>query len=181
MPLHAYEVGKLYNPNRTDWPQTPQYNYRGGEHELTLFYESPTRQEIRSAKKSPLHLALVVEQPLIILLFHAKGLTSSWSPAPYSWHMIPEDQRTTPPTLSESERPILHLLLVRADGGQLLAQRVLSFPPDFGQILHSAIRDQAERPWDPGEYQSRVNQLFAQYPDDRDLLDLAVARGQAGT
>lgn len=179
--LHTYTVGDLYHPDRTDWPETPQYNFRGGQHELVLFYRNPSRPEIRGARKSPLDLALVVELPLILLLFRAPKLTRGWSDAPFSWHLVGEDERSLPPDLVGEQRPLLHLILVRANGGQLLAQRALTLPPDFAQALHGAIREQASIPWNRNQYLSRLDQLYAQYPRTDDLLKLAVARGRAGT
>ena len=48
---HRLEVGKPYHPDRKMWPQTPQFNYRGGECELVLFFDQPTPAEVRAVKE----------------------------------------------------------------------------------------------------------------------------------
>jgi hypothetical protein len=35
--LHAYEVGKPYDPRRRSWPEGADYNFREGAHELRIF------------------------------------------------------------------------------------------------------------------------------------------------
>lgn len=45
-PLHRYEVGTLYDPPRTSWPEQIEYNWRGRGHELRLFFPGLRRDEI---------------------------------------------------------------------------------------------------------------------------------------
>lgn len=49
--MHAYEVGQLYHPSLRSWPETPQYNYRSGEHELVLFLASPSLREVEDVRE----------------------------------------------------------------------------------------------------------------------------------
>lgn len=55
---HLYEVGKLYSPNRTKWPENVEYNHRGGAHELRLFYPGPTTKEVSDVQSGQVRLAL---------------------------------------------------------------------------------------------------------------------------
>lgn len=48
--MHRYEVGQPYHPSRRAWPEGAQYNYRQGQHELVLFFQSPTTREIEAVR-----------------------------------------------------------------------------------------------------------------------------------
>jgi len=57
-------------------------------------------------------------------LFHSDAL--------YSWHLVPEGQRSLPPAAESAQtRALLHVILVDADMGIVLAVRMVSFSPDF--------------------------------------------------
>lgn len=160
--MHLYEVGKLYT-DRTHWPEGAQYNYRGGEHELVLFFNRPTAKEIHSIGKERAEFALFVERQLIILLYRF-GTGLDWSDAPYSIHLVPHEQRTIPPDVEAGMRALLHIVLVDASNGIIRVLRVISLSPEFTQALHHAIQEQADMPFTRHVYNGQLESLFARYP-----------------
>lgn len=97
--LHAYQVGRPYHPGRRSWPEQAQYNYRAGGHELVLFLTRPSSREVRAVTRVSAEFALHVasDGDPIVLLYRFSNQDSSglpWSDAPYSWHLVPQEERT---------------------------------------------------------------------------------------
>lgn len=67
--MHRYKVGQLYNPARSRWEELPEYNFRNGQHELLLFFRSPSRAEIESVKTGQARFAFTVERGVIFFLY----------------------------------------------------------------------------------------------------------------
>jgi hypothetical protein len=160
--MHIYRVGDLYVDNRTHWPECAQYNYRGGEHELILFFDRPTPEEVKTVSKARAEFALFVERSLIVMMYRF-GQEVPWSDAPYSIHLVPREERVVPPVSLPTEWALLHIILVDASSGVIRAMRVLSMPPEFTQALHRAIQEQAEMPFTRAKYNGELEQLFAGY------------------
>lgn len=181
--MHKLEVGELYHPGRTEWPEITNYNFRGGGHELLLIWKNPTRSEVRAVRKGPMEVALVVVEEVILLLYRIKG-AAQWSDAPYTWHRVPEDQRgelpMRPEEISDGEGAALQVILVQANGGQVKALRLVGLGTEFSRKLHQAIRDQARREWDPRQYDERLASVYRSFPRVEDLLKEAVVRFRVG-
>ncbi len=174
--MHLYEVGQLYNPKRTSWPECAQFNYRGGEYELVLFYNQPAADEVRDIRSALSQFALVVIDRMIFLLY--KFGLGQWSDAPYSWWMVPPDQRTIPNHEPGSEeRILLQIILVDAATGIIKVLRAVSFSPAFSQALNQAVRDQATSEFDAD---AAIRQAYQCYPDSRDMLKAAIATTNGG-
>ncbi len=180
--MAIYKVGDLYNPSKTWWPDgVAQFSCRGGEYELILFFAKPTRKEIRGVRKGTIELGLVVEGPLIVFLYEIQQGQISWSDAPFLWHRLPERERVLPAQPSGEQRPLLHIVLVDSEGGQIRAQRVVSMSPEMGRELHKAITAQAETSVGPAEFDVKLSELYGLYPTSERLVDLAVVRCRGGS
>jgi hypothetical protein len=176
--MHIYEVGKLYHPGRTSWPETATYSFRGGQHELLLFYERPTEREIEDVRKGQADFALYVKDPVIALCWRFS--VGDWSDAPYSWHLVPEAERILPQDLKgETERILLHVILVGAHDGRIKTMRAVTFTPGFSHALHVAIREQANSPWEQAAYDLALTNLYGSL-SSTDLVSLATARCRGG-
>ncbi len=158
--MALFEVGKLYNPNKQRWLEASQYSFRGGQHELVLFFNNPTPREVEEVRRGTAEFALHVERPLIVLCYRF-GDGVPWSDAPYSYHVLPEHERRLPPETDEATiRALLLVYLVDAETGILRAMRQVSFSPEFTARLHGAIREQAIEPWDQSEYDRALAELY---------------------
>ena len=99
---HVFKVGELYHPNVRQWQETVEYSFRGGGHELCLFYRNPQPHEVQAVERGRKEFALVVDGSVIVFLFrfhavqgHQFGIP--WSDCPFTWHKLrPEDQQVLP-------------------------------------------------------------------------------------
>lgn len=183
--MHDYRVGQPYSPTRRGWPEIAQYNYRQGGHELVLFFRSPTSREIRAVRQGAAEFALYHHEDLVVLLyrFGPPGEGVPWSDAPYTWHLVPPEQRTLPPAgdeLGPEARALLSVILVDAGTGIVRALRQVSLSPEFTRALHDAIREQAARTWSEPVYDAQVDMLYGRYPTTEALLAAARARTAGG-
>jgi len=160
--MYAYQVGQPYNPNVPQFPEVIQYNYRGGEHELVLFLNNPSAEEINDVAKGEARFALYADKDLIFLLFKF-GNAIDWSDAPYSYHLVPADQQQRAPETSVRDYVLLHVILVDAACGIVKALRVIGMQPPFAQALHRAINAQANMEWNSREYAHNLRALYDKY------------------
>lgn len=179
--MYEYRVGHLYNEKRTRWEEGSEYNFRGhpnGIHEIRLFFRQPKPVEVQAVKQGEASFGLVVQGDVILLVFRFGVIP--WSDASYSWHRVPENERTLPPEMAnERERAQVTTFMIDADTGVILAIRQTSFSHDFSVALHQAIREQAVRPFDQVLFDRQLRTLYSQY-DAKGLLSLAIARCKGG-
>jgi len=162
--MHQYEVGKPYHPNRRSWPERGVYEYRGGQHELLLFWSQPTTKEVEDVKRGPAEFALYTEGPLIVFLFRF-GRNTPWSDSPYTIHLTLPDERTLPPPVASTEtRILLHVVLVDAATGIIRALRAVTLSPEFTAALQDAIRAQSEQPFHPAAYDAAIAGIYRRFP-----------------
>jgi len=178
--MQLIEVGRPYVAGITQWPQTGEYNYIGGEHQLRLFWDSPTAQEVREVRRGVAQFAFVHQNQVIFFLYRFGMMP--WADAPFSIHLVPASYRQLPPpSIGPDARALLRIILVDASTGIVKAARLMTFSPDFSGALEAAIRKQAEAPW-PGDadYDIQIQAVYRRYPTPRSMLDAAVARTVGG-
>lgn len=180
MNLHLYKVGELYHPDRNQWPEGAQYNYRSGQHELLIFMNRPTGREINSVKNGAAEFALFVESSLILFCYRFLP-ELPWSDAPFSIRMVPDSERTIPEIPEPfEERHLLHVVLINAATGVISALRSLTFSPEFTAELHMAIRRQAELEYSQSQFDSALARVYNRYPRTEDLIPHTAARCDGG-
>jgi hypothetical protein len=183
--MPVYEVGKLYRHNRTIWPQGAQFNYRGGAIELVLFFDQPTPRQVEAVKTGTAGFGLFDEQGLVVLLhrFRQDQGGVPWSDAPYQYHLVLEAQRVPPPdpsALTPETRALLHIILVNATGGEILALRAVTLSHEFTARLFRAIGRQAARPFDPWAYRLELDALYFHYPTSGHMVHACSVRCDGG-
>lgn len=167
MTLHAYEVGALYSPGRTSWPEAGEYNYRGGAHELRLFYANLKEPEIKAITRRPCEFGAVAVGPVLFFLY--KFGTNPWSDAPYSWHLVRAarpDEATEPPALEENERVLLNIVLVEATTGVIAGLRTVSLSIALSRYLHAQIATQIATPFRQAEYDQTLADTYRRQTSD---------------
>ncbi len=176
--MNTLEAGKRYNSAVESWPEGAQYNYRGNTHELLLFFAEPSESEISSVKSGTMDVAVTSVSDILLLLFRFDpGIP--WSDAPYSYWMVPSDERAVPPVLQGEQRPLLLTILIDAGSGIIHAIREVSLSTRVGLVLHELIRDQAAKPITKAQYESAIDNIFTKYPT-KALLERAVAKCKGG-
>ena len=182
--MHRFETGQLYHPDRRSWPETVQYQYRGGGHELIFFLGSPSPKEVEAIRIGPADFALYQDGDLLLLLYRFRTPLSfnaiDWSDAPFSYWRLPEEERVPPSRgLAADARAILMVQLVDAATGILLVNRVVSWSAEFTAHVHAAIADQVALGAEAPDYDRRLERLMATASTTR-LLARAVARTTGG-
>lgn len=168
MTLHAYKVGELYSPNRTNWPEAGEYNYRAGAHELRLFFAGLKESEIKAITRRPCEFGATARGPILFFLYKFSGDTQ-WSDAPYSWHMlhaVHPDLATVPPPLEENERVLLNIVLVEATTGIIAGLRVVSLSIALSRYLHTQITAQIAQPFSQVEYDQTLADVYRRETSD---------------
>jgi len=179
MALYKYEVGTLYHPGKTSFQEAGEYNYRSGAHELRLFWASPSAREVHAVQNGQIEVALLVGPPVLWFLYRIDG-GCDWSDAPYTWHLLPPDQRMPPEPLTGEARMLLNVVLVDATTGLIRALRAATLSPAVSQALHAAIAEQMAAPWDAAAYDRARTATYARYPTSADMARAARWRGVAG-
>ncbi len=173
-----YRVGELFLPEQTRFEPDAIYGLDRNGHTLTIFAANPSPQLISAAKREPVELALVVQSPLIIILYRLEG-EQNWSSIPYSWPLrnLRQTVQIVPPArLPEHSGALLWLTLVDADNGLIVSQRGVPMNRRFAQMLHKSIRDQVRDPFVPDQYVGAIRSIYEK-PVDPEMLALqAVAR-----
>jgi hypothetical protein len=146
-----------------------------------MFLPSPTEAEVTAIKNGPAEFALAVESGVIFLLYQFEG-GLPWSDAPYQWWLNSPEMRSLPnPEPIETERALLHIVLVDADTGIIMTLRTLTFSPEFSARLHGAIRQQSRSKWLGADaYEKSLASLYRKFPTTEDLLARATARCTGG-
>lgn len=148
--FHQLTVGAPYNPTRRQWPECAQYNYRSGQHELVLFFDQPSEEEVEAVRAGACEFALVTQGIALALLWHFAPLP--WGDAPYLYWKVPDGERLPPrwADSSSEDRALLTVILVDARTGIVQALRAVSWSPAFTVSVHLAIRRQIEAGLGPG-------------------------------
>jgi len=174
------EVGKPYPPGRDSLPEAVQYNFRSLLHELLLRLKNPSRGEIESVRTGEAEFALFVHRSAIFLLYRF-GDAVDWSDAPYSWHLVPPEQRELPqPTATSETRTLLQIILVDAGTNVVRATRAVTLSLEFRRILADAITKQASEPWTEKTYAADVADAYVRWPTTGDMVAAAIARTKGG-
>ena len=178
--MHLYQIGQLYSPARTDWPEVVDYNYREGTHEIRIFLPNPSPGEIAGIQSGKCEFALYLSGSVIFLLYTIAGAVR-WSDAPFSWWLVPDHERQMPnPEPTDVERALVQIVLVDASTGVIKAMRAITWSPEFTAAIHKAIREQASRPFDRAEHDRIIAATYRKFPDSADMLNVATFRTIGG-
>lgn len=177
--MHKYEVGQLYIPGVTHYPEVTEYNFRGGQHELLMRLKSPSPREIKHIRQWPCEFALAQAGGVLFFLYRF-GEAIQWSDAPFDWWRVPESERQAPPIMeSPQQRAILNITLIDASTGIIHALRTVSLSHEFTVALHQAIQTQIDAGPVAG-HEQRVAGAYRVFPTTADLLKVAGIRTAGG-
>lgn len=182
--MHATAVGESYLPNGGPIQERVEYNFRSGGHELLMSLANLSQKEVQAITQGSAEFALFVQGDMMLFLYRF-GDAVPWSDAPYSWHLVPSEQRTLPSEISAAEGVLLSIVLVEATTGIVKGIRVVSFSPEFSSSLHQAmppraacplgIALQALRPFPP-DYDEQLTAIYQRYQKSELLSTKAIAR-----
>jgi len=172
---YGLKVGELYHPDRAEWPEAVEYNYFSGMHELRFLLKNPSRYITEVIRKMPVQLGLFLQGDIILLVYkfidYKKQLIPVNGYSPFSIHLVPENLRTLPELPTDSEYTgELHIHLVDADTGILIAARSITLSAEFTAALCCAIVDQSRTPL-TDDYNERLKEIDKTYHDNEFLME----------
>lgn len=179
--MHSFQVGKLYMPGKTSWPEASYFNYDAAGLTLTIFARNLKDDEIEAVKSGQIELALYENQPAIFLMWKIRGF-GPWSDAPYTIHVVPKDRQPdieSRKLVKEGEMLGLQITLVEGTTGIIKVLRYVSTSTQFTILLNEAVDRQLKQPFNEQFYNQHINKLYARYTSDA-MATLAEARHKAG-
>jgi hypothetical protein len=158
---YIYEEGMHYN-----WDKTGNV--------LQLFLTNPSPREINTILTGDVAFNLVTYPECLFLLIQFEGMP--WWDAPYSWWVVPENQRTQPPELAEDESLLMFIFLINACNGNLEVERPIITPKPFAEALIKAVEEQMQNPIDSTQYNQRIDEVYNTYSFSAQMLENALLR-----
>lgn len=160
------EVGQLYNPNVTEWPETATFWYREYGYELVLFWDSPEEGEARALTENDIEVGLFLNESLIFLIYRIKG-GCEWSEAGYTYHMVPKDERLLPDTARTNDVPDrrFQVVLVDAKTGMVRGMRMLKLGLDFSSLIYRTMHTQAKMNFNETEFNKALERTYELCPN----------------
>src|SRR4051794_20863187 len=133
--------------------------------ELLLYTHRPNRSLIDAVAGGPVELALVVEEPAILILARF-GADLPWTVASYEGAPEMRGRRLEPEgtALGPERRSHLDVILLDAGCDAILATRAVPLWVDFTRRLDALLRDQARLRFDPIEFRRAVARLHGRFP-----------------
>ena len=162
------QVGDVYSPEHTQYSETTQYCYKGGVHDLVLFWAEPTAEEINGFRTQPVEFALYVQQPVLFLLFRIANICE-WSDVAYNIHQLPPQEQAVPADAAGAHARV-QMTLVDASGGIIKAKRLVNMGPTMTQAMRHTLDEQMRLPFSRFDYDAIVKQAHARYPDSDAML-----------
>lgn len=185
MTHHLYQVGELYHPDRTVWPERTEYSFNG-HHIIRGFWPHITPSELTMVKSGDIRYTLSVSNDIIFVNFKIGGM--GWYNLPFSIFAVDAAERVIPSLaeIKQTENERLHLshtiFLVEAQTGIVQVIRVLTWSPEFSAALLKAIAAQATKPALETLYtDAYVSDIYRTYPPEalacHPLLQIAACWG----
>lgn len=168
--MHVTEVGKLFLPGRTSWPESVYLEYTPSGPLLIMAIKGPTTKEVQAAKTGKLEFALYETDLILWFLYKIHGF-GPWSDIPFSIRIY-DGRRTSfdwSEEIAEGMGLALQIYLIDAGTGILLSQRLVGLGTKFSREFRAMILRQVERPFSAEAYEEAVKQTYRRLTSD-DLL-----------
>lgn len=174
------KVGEQFIPGRTQYQEGVRFEYAESGPYLIFAFHNPSAKEIEAARKGRVDLALHETTPVLWLLHRIQGL-ERWSDCPFSIRIYDGmgQQFDWSEEIEEGQGLALSIVLVNADTGILLAQRLVGLSTKFSRELRAAILRQLERPFSKEEYAATINRIYANY-STQELLSWSTVKCKVG-
>ena len=173
-------IGELFSPERTNWPNNRfELRYFDGSYLLQINESNPGERSIAAFRDGPMHIGLHFERNIIFFLFKIQG-TWEWSDQAFTIHLVPEANQGRGDT-SERHFVPLTVVLVDSDTGKVAALRLVTMSPRFASTFQRYMDRQRSAPFSREEHNRAIKQIYARYPNSKDLAAAAQLRERAGS
>lgn len=179
--MHRLERGKLYNPNRTTWPDGAlNWTLATTGVELLMTFSRPTSAEVNDVRQGPAQFGLLAGDHALMIA-HRFG-AQPWADAP--WQLSRQEVGGYPAGLTEvgtGQHLLVQIVLVDADTGIIKALRGTTWPEPFVTALRAAIERQRAAGGRDRDGQQEIERWYARFATTPDLVanaDLVIAGGR---
>ncbi|HZK18932.1 MAG TPA: hypothetical protein VFD15_06415 [Clostridia bacterium] len=178
--MHILEVGKLLIPGKTRYNEGATFEYSELGPVLVFAFGNPAPEEIQAVKKGRVDLALYESPPVLFILHKIQGL-EQWSDSPFSIRMYDNMGKVFDfgEPIRDGMGLVLHIVLVDADTGVLVAQRIIGTPTEFSRDIRAAILRQIEQPFSPESYHRKIDNIYRTF-STKELLRRATTYRMRG-
>lgn len=168
MNFQAFEVGrKVCQPTHKD---ESIFDVTEGGAILLLKFRKPSSKEKNSVKSGVASFRAVMLDGVVFFL--ARFGTGNWIDAPYNRYTSPGE---VPPVLDGSGI-MLHVMLIDADTGILVAQRVIGLSTEFTKSFRDLVEVEPEY-HSMVEFQNRINTIYSRYSTNQ-MVEMAGVRNE---
>lgn len=169
-PRYARQVGELYNPAVTSWPdERMEWTLSPQGVELLLTYSHPSDAEVDAVRRGPARFALLAGDGALILAHRFEPLP--WADTP--WQASRQRLPVGVEAAGDGERLIVSIVLVDAATGVIKAVRVVTWPERFATAMAHAVLRQAQTAA-PDEVGAReIEAWYRRYPSTPELVRAA--------
>ncbi len=177
--MYTTKVGDLFIPEKTQYPEGVRFEYTESGPYLIFAYSNPTAEEIQAAKTGKVELALYETDPILWILHKIHGL-EQWSDVPFSIRVY-DGKRAFDwsEPITDGLGLLLNIILVDANTGILLAQRIVGLPTKFSLELRATILRQLDHQFTKSNYNSAIDNTYRNYTT-KDLLQRASIKCKVG-
>lgn len=159
--MKSFEVGKLFEENKTHYQEGVKFDFTQSGPVLFLFFNRPTKNEIQSIKSGNGEVGMYVKDEVILMLFKFEGM--QWMDAPYNIHLSAPFEFDV---IEEGKGFGLTILLVDASTGILEVIKYIGLSTELSRKLQNAIQNQKLAQWDNVAYEKKINQIYDNYNTD---------------
>lgn len=156
--MKSFEVGKLFEENKTHYQEGVKFDFTQSGPVLFLFFNRPTQKEIESIKTGKFEYGMYVKDEVIFLLFKFQGL--EWIDTPYTVHLSKQFE------FEEVERGkgfALNIFLIDAATGILEVIRLCGLSTKFSIEFQNAVQNQCNTSFDKITYEKKINMVYGNY------------------
>lgn len=165
-----FEIGQLYDPARTVWPEGAKVTVKNGNIELLLFYNRPSSAEIAAIIQAECEFGVSAINDVIIFLFRF-GTEITWSKQTFNYNNVDaEDRFEFELQRAQNARLFLNIKLIDAGNGRIKALRSVSLTPEFTDEFLQLSRKQLEKPFSITEYNEQLTEISEKYPNVHDFV-----------
>ena len=132
----------------------------------------PTETEIKSIRTGKCQFKLVVRDQVIFLM--AKFADMYWMDAPYSIHLLPEEQRKLCSEFTEGKRYGLIVMLINSRTNDQCGSRLVSWDPHFSAMFHGSVKSQLAGRFSQREHDQTIRTTYASFTSSK-LCSMALA------
>jgi hypothetical protein len=144
---------------------------------LRIFMSDPTETEIQSIRRDKCQFKLVICGQVIFLM--AKFADMYWMDAPYSIHLLPEEQRKLCSEFTEGKRYGLIVMLINSRTNDQCGTRLVSWDPHFSAMFHGSVKSQLAGRFSQHEHDQTIRTTYASFNSSQ-MCSMALAHTKGG-